>query len=94
MTARTYVDHLKEQLERVDGEIEMARRNLDEAGMAGKVEALKALVVLKDRHDELRDRIEHASERHAEEWSALHASFQEEADALKDELERWVTKNT
>ena len=47
---------------------------------------------LRGRRDALLNRIEEAKAKGADQWSELHASLQEEADALTDTLERWLTR--
>ena len=87
-----YIKHLEERLNDVDHGIERAKSRFEKSEAEEKVAALAELSQLRIRHDDLAARIAEAKEKGAEEWSSLRTGFQEEADALKDTLEKWLTK--
>ena len=87
-----YTDYLEQQLNLADKGIARAKKHFEEADVSGKVEALADLKQLEGRHDELMSRIAEAKEKGAENWSAIRASFKEEADALKDTVGSWLSK--
>ena len=92
MASADYVADLKAKLHTVDNNIERATKLLENGKLQDKAHALSEMAHLRQRHDELVERIEEAKAKGAEHWSDLHTSFQEEADALVDTLERWLTK--
>jgi chromosome segregation ATPase len=93
MTSGGYAEHLRNQLNGIDEAIDRARQAVETSSPPRRAEALAELVRLKMRHDDLARRLDAADREGAEAWSALHASFREEADALRDTLERWLTKH-
>lgn len=93
MTSSDYPEHLRNQLNEIHEAIARAQQALETSAPPRKAEALAELVRLKMQHDELARRLDEADSQGAEAWSALHASFREEADALADTLERWLTKH-
>jgi hypothetical protein len=92
MANADYITHLEATLRDVDGNIERAKLMLEGPGIPDKMQALADLTHLRARHDELVQRIKDAKAEGATDWSALHMSFQEEADALVDTLDRWLTR--
>ncbi len=87
-----YDDHLEQQLRTLDKDIEAARTRFEKSDVAGKVQALAQLVELRGRHDSLAARIAEAKKADTAAWSEVRTGFREEADALRDTLERWLTK--
>ena len=92
MPTDAYIQHLETQLAGVDAKLARARAAIDEGRPADQARALEEWSQLRIRHDDLTKRIETAKQEGSEKWSALHTSFREEADALADTLERWLTK--
>lgn len=92
MANSDYIEHLEAKLEQVDQMIKHAKSTLAGDDAATKPRAIEELAHLHTRHADLIARVEAAKAKGAEHWSALHASFQEEADALADTLEKWLTK--
>jgi hypothetical protein len=92
MPTDAYIQHLETQLAGVDAKLARAKAAIDDGRPDDQVKALEELSELRIRHDDLAKRIETAKQEGAETWSALHTSFREEADALADTLERWLTK--
>ncbi|WP_323785027.1 hypothetical protein [Thalassovita sp.] len=87
-----YIDYLERQLHEVDQGIERAQKHFEASGTSDKVKALAELTRLRQRHADLDQRIAAAKEKGTEAWSSLHTSFREEADALKDTLDNWLTR--
>ncbi|MCG6904278.1 MAG: hypothetical protein LJE68_16520 [Rhodobacter sp.] len=87
-----YIEHLGQKLNEIDHEIVRAKARFENCEMADKVKALAELSQLRVRHDDLAKRIEAAKDKGADQWSALRTGFQEEADGLKDTIEKWLTK--
>jgi len=92
MPTETYIQHLETQLARVDAHLAKVKAAIDEGRLEDQVKALEEWGQLRIRHDTLSERIDTAKQEGADKWSALHTSFREEADALADTLERWLTK--
>ncbi|MGG7566906.1 hypothetical protein ACQ5SO_12205 [Rhodovulum sp. DZ06] len=92
MTRDSYISHLEDQLARVDADLALARKRIDDGPAEGRAKALDDWSGLKIRHEDLAARIQAAKAEGADKWSALHAGFREEADALSDALERWLEK--
>jgi hypothetical protein len=92
MPTDAYLRHLESQLADVDAKLARARTSIDAGRPADRAKALEDWSELRIRHKNLASRIETAKREGAETWSALHTSFREEADALADTLERWLTK--
>lgn len=92
MPTETYIQHLETQLAGVDAKLARAKAAIDDGRPDDQAKALQEWSELRIRHDDLAARIETAKREGAEAWSALHTSFREEADALADTLERWLTK--
>ncbi|MCU4651479.1 hypothetical protein N8I71_01425 [Roseibacterium sp. SDUM158016] len=92
MPTDVYIQHLENRLASVDAKLARAKAAIDEGGPADQAKALEEWSELRIRHDDLAKRIEGAKHENTEKWSALHTSFREEADALADTLERWLTK--
>ena len=88
----TYIQHLSDRLKRVDARIAIAKARHDKGDLREKVDAASELAVLEARHRELRQKIEDAKDRHAEDWSLMHTEFQEDLDALLDALDRWIIR--
>ena len=93
MTQSDYLAHLESKLDEVDRGIARATAKLEAGDVTEKSRALHELTRLRNSHDELVKRIEAAKSAGADQWSALHMSFKEEADALADTLEKWLTQN-
>jgi hypothetical protein len=91
MPTDAYIQHLATQLAGVDAKLARAKAAIDEGRPDDQARALEDWSQLRIRHDELAARIETAKREGADTWSALHTSFREEADALEDTLERWLT---
>ncbi len=87
-----YIEDLERKLVEIDDGIAAAQTRFDHGDEGDKVGALAELSLLRQRHDDLAQRIATAKEKGADTWSALHMSFREEADALKDTFEKWLTK--
>ena len=87
-----YVSRLESKLQDIDKSIERAQKLLEGPELSDKYRALGELAHLRGRRDALLNRIEEAKAKGADQWSELHASLQEEADALTDTLERWLTR--
>ena len=87
-----YDDHLEQQLHALDKDIDAARTRFEKSGLEGKVQALAQLFELRGRHDSLAARIAEAKKSDTANWSEVRTGFREEADALRDTLERWLTK--
>ncbi len=92
MAASDYEAHLKSKLDEVDRGIRHATSMFEGGDIAEKSRALHELTRLRNRHDELLKRVEAAKTAGADQWSALHMSLKEEADALADTLEKWLTR--
>lgn len=88
-----YVSDLEAQLRKVDTEMDRAARAVDHMTIDEKTHALSQMAHLRQQHENLVKRIAEAKAKGAENWSALHMSFQEEADALVDTLEKWLTRD-
>jgi len=96
MATDNYVSHLKARLAEIDAGIARLKDavHAQDSTEEGKSSALAQLAGLRLRHETLAQRIAEAEAKGAAEWSALHESFKEEADALHDTMERWLTKLT
>ena len=92
MQTENYITHLKAKLDEMDRQITLAASRLETSNVAGKARALDDLAHLRIRRDELGKQIEKAQEKGASDWGALRMSMQEEADAIKDALEGWLTR--
>lgn len=92
MQTENYITHLEAKLDDVDQQIARAARMLDNPDILGKARALDELTHLRIRRDALARQIEEAQDKGAADWSALRMSIQEEADAIKDVLESWLTR--
>jgi hypothetical protein len=92
MPTDAYIQHLETQLTGVDAKLARVKAAIDEGRLDDRVKALEEWSQLRIRHDDLAARIETAKREESETWSALYTSFREEADALADTLERWLTK--
>lgn len=92
MAHSDYIEHLETKMAEVANGIEKAKKSLESGDIEGKTRALGELAHLRGRRDELVKRIESAKAEGAEEWSALRTSLKEEADALADTVEKWLTK--
>ncbi|GIX13791.1 MAG: hypothetical protein KatS3mg118_1750 [Paracoccaceae bacterium] len=93
MSADGYIAHVEKTLRQIEERIAAARRQLAETEGARQREALDRLAELQVRHDELKRRLEEARAAHAENWSALHESLREDADALFDGFEAWAMRH-
>jgi hypothetical protein len=87
-----YIEDLERQLRHIDIGIAEAKDRLKGSEVTAKAKALDELVHLRLRHDDLVKRIADARDTGADKWSALHMSFQEEADGLRDTFENWLTR--
>ncbi|MDU8946208.1 hypothetical protein [Ovoidimarina sediminis] len=87
-----YIDYLEQQLNIVDQGIARTRRHFETSDVSGKVAALADLRQLESRRDALTSRIAEAKEMGADQWSDFHVSLKEEADALRDTIESWLTR--
>ena len=87
-----YAAHLERQLEDLDSKIEHLRAKYDASTVAEKAKLLSELGQLRVLHDDLAQRVDAAKKDGSEKWSTLHESFQEEADAVRDTLAKWLTK--
>lgn len=85
-----YVHRLETQLSNIDKHLDRTKEAIENGALADRVKALEEWSQLRIRKEELAERIEAAKKEGAENWSAIHASFREEADALSDTLERWL----
>jgi peptidoglycan hydrolase CwlO-like protein len=92
MAKSNYVSDLEAKLEEVDRKIVEVGKRLESGTVEAKAHALSELSHLRQQHEDLAKRIEEAKARGAEQWRALHMSFQEEADALIDTLNSWLTR--
>lgn len=92
MTDSDYVAHLVNKIAEVDQRIARAQSRLETGEVAGRSRALAELTQLRNRHDDLVKRVATAKAKGADHWGALHTSFKEEADALADTLEKWLTR--
>lgn len=92
MATDSHISHLKAQLSEIDAEISRVQDHLHGGHDPDKAAALSELVQLRQRHDALADRIAESDEKGTRDWSALHESFQEDLDALKDTLARWLSR--
>ena len=92
MPTDAYIQHLETQLANVDAKLARAKAAIGEGRPEDQAKALEEWSELRIRHQDLTARIETAKREGAETWSALHTSFREEADALADTLERWLTR--
>ncbi|WP_137702311.1 hypothetical protein [Marimonas lutisalis] len=87
-----YLEHLASKLHEIDSGIEAAKAKLEKADIGEKTKALAELSQLRLLHEDLSNRIEDAKKKDADEWSSLRTGFQEEADGLKDTVEKWLTR--
>ncbi|MDG4647851.1 hypothetical protein P6F26_05300 [Roseibacterium sp. SDUM158017] len=94
MPTDAYIQHLEDRLATVDAQLARARTAIDEGLSEDRSKALETWTHLKQRHEDLAGRIAAARKDGASDWSALHTSFREEADALSDTLESWLTRLT
>lgn len=94
MNGAPYIDHIKQSMKDLEARIADTRRAFEEAAGEAKAERLDALERLETRHRDLQKRLEDAYARHAEDWSALRAGFQEDIDALTDAFERLILHYT
>lgn len=94
MPTDAYIEHLENKLAGVDAKLARAKTVIDEGRPADQVRALEEWSQLRIRHEDLAKRIEKAKQEGAEKWSTLHTSFREEADALVDTLEQWLTTHS
>lgn len=94
MSTDAYIQHLEDQLATVDARLARARTAIDEGRPDDQAGALEQWSALRLRHDDLAKRIKAARTEGSGTWSALHTSLREEADALADTLERWLTKQS
>jgi len=92
MPTDDYVQHFEVQLGQVDKKLAKAQAAFETGNLEQKAEALAELTRLRQRHDELVERIGGAKEDGATDWSTLHTSFREEIDGLADTLERFITR--
>lgn len=90
MPKEDYVANLQTRLTEIERRIERAASDVGGAPTEMRMAALDRLSSLRIRHDEIRERLDKAKDAHAEDWSSLHASLQEDVDALYDTLERWM----
>ncbi len=94
MTGDSYIDLLKDRVQALEADIARARRAMEEGAADARAEALRQLTVLEQRRRDLNERIADAIEKHAENWSDLRKSFQEEIDGLRETFEAWLGKYT
>ena len=93
MEQESYIDHLKDRLERLESRMEAARAQIEAPDARSEMAALETLSRLRIRKAELEARLEDAKAAHAEAWSALHTGLQEDVDALFDGFEAWATRH-
>lgn len=87
-----YIDHLEAKLRDVDRGIVRAETRLRGADIADTARAIADLAHLRTRHKELTAAIDEARAKGAGDWGALRTSFQEEAEALSDTVEAFLTR--
>ncbi|MBW4982734.1 hypothetical protein KZZ07_09290 [Mameliella sp. CS4] len=92
MATDSYVSHLKERLAKNNADITRLEERLQSADEPDKARAIAQLVQCRQRHDTLAERIARAETEGADDWSALHESFRDEADAISDTLARWLNR--
>ncbi len=87
-----YTQHLERKLNEIEAEIDRVQASYERSDTDEKPHALTELSQLRVLHDDLSQGFDAAKKKGSEEWSSLHTSFQEEADALRDTIEKWLTK--
>lgn len=92
MTDSDYLAHIKARIEEIDNRMKDAQSRLDSGDVGDKSGAVNQLAHLRSQHEDLVKRFDAAKAKGAEHWSALRTSFKEEADALADTMEKWLTK--
>ncbi|PWJ20264.1 hypothetical protein [Jannaschia seohaensis] len=92
MPTDAYMQHLESQLASVEAKLTRAKAAIDEGGPEDRAKALDEWSHLKMRPEHLLQKVEAAKRDNSADWSVLHTSFREEADALCDTLERWLTR--
>lgn len=87
-----YTVQLERKLKEIDAHIDRLKELYEAGDIDEKVRLLSELNQLRLMHDDLVERVETAKQEGSDQWSALHESFREEADALHDTVAKWLTK--
>ena len=93
MTTNNYMDHLRQRLRAIERDMAQARKKVETGPAQENASALSELSKLEIKHKDIEERLEAAAAKHAEDWSAVKAGFQEDIDGLSDTLENWITKS-
>jgi hypothetical protein len=87
-----YTAHLERKLNEMESEIDSLQKMYDTSDVVEKARILSELSQLRVLHEDLAQRVDAAKKEGSDQWSILHESFQEEADALRDTIAKWLTK--
>ena len=93
MAKEDYLEHLNKRLSEIDAKIFKARSFLNEGKDNERVAAAAELTLLEADHDQIAKKIAKAKGAHAEDWSSLHTTFQEDLDALSESIESWIVQH-
>jgi hypothetical protein len=92
MPTDAYRQHLETRLQEIDGKMARAKTAVEAGDPKEKAGKIEEWSQLKRQHEDLVQRIAAAQKEGSEAWSVMHTSFREEADALADTLEKWLTR--